>query len=67
MAANEASVKFNGVQVTVTESDGTDGAIIIFIDTVFEPDGSDGGAGLRVMLNDGDIYIGVAHIDREEE
>lgn len=36
-----------------------DGAIVIELDTSFEPDGSDGVTpGLRVWLNDGDIFAG---------
>ena len=54
-----------GVSVTVEKSSGSDDAIVIQIDTEFEPDGSDGGPGLRVFVNDGDAYIGVAY--RPEE
>jgi len=35
-----------------------DGAWVVQIDTEFEPDGSDGGTGLRVYINDDDAYIG---------
>jgi len=41
---------------------GLDGAWVVQIDTTFEPDGTDGGPGLRVYINDDDAYIG-----REEE
>lgn len=47
-----------GVEVTVGESAGTDGAIVVNIDTEFEPDGSDGGPGLRVLINDDPTYVG---------
>ena len=41
------------VTVGVTRSSGRDGAVVVFVDTTFEPDGSDGGPGLRVRVNDG--------------
>lgn len=44
--------------VTVTRSPGQDNAIVVYIDTGFEPDGSDGGPGLRVFINDDDTYVG---------
>lgn len=50
-----------GVTVTIQESDGSDGAVVVFIDTTFEPDGGDDGPGLRVLINDDDTYIGVAY------
>ena len=40
------------VTVTVTRSSGLDGAAIVFVDTNFEPNGSDGGPGLRIRVND---------------
>lgn len=50
------------VTVTVTRSAGDDGAVLILIDTPsFEPDGSDGGPGLRVLINDADAYVGVPY------
>lgn len=49
------------VTVAVTRSAGIDGAVVVFIDTDFEPDASDGGPGLRVLINDHDTYAGVAH------
>jgi len=49
------------VEVTVTRSAGDDRAIVVFIDTDFEPDGSDGGTGLRVLLNDNEAYVGKAY------
>ncbi len=36
-----------------------DGAWVVQIDTTFEPNGSDGGPGLRVYINDDDTYVGV--------
>lgn len=54
-----ATLTFGGVTITVSPSGGTDGALVIFVDTLFEPDGSDGGPGLRVLVNDDDAYIGV--------
>lgn len=50
------------VTVTISRSAGIDGAVVIFIDTQFEPDGSDGGPGLRVIVNDDDAYTGVEFI-----
>lgn len=56
-----------GVSVKVTTSAGADGAIVVFIDTEFEPDGSDGGPGLRVNVNDHPTYVGTAYMPSEEE
>lgn len=39
--------------VAVTFHIAEDGARVVWVDTDFEPDGSDGGPGLRVWLNDG--------------
>ncbi len=52
------SVKGFGVTVTITRSDGRDGAVVVFVDTAFEPDTS---PGLRVLVNDGDAYLGVPY------
>jgi hypothetical protein len=49
------------VKVTVTRSAGDDRAVTVFIDTGFEPDGSDGGPGLRVLINDNEAYVGKAY------
>lgn len=46
------------VHVTVTRSAGDDRAVLILIDTDFEPDASDGGPGLRVLINDGEAFVG---------
>ena len=44
------------VLVTVTRSVGPDGAVLVMIDTSgFEPNGSDGGPGLRIRINDADV------------
>lgn len=53
------TLTIGGVTVSLDVSAGADGAVIVFIDTTYEPDGSDGGPGLRVMLNDDPIYTGV--------
>ena len=53
------------VGVTVTRSIGSDGAVVVFVDTPFEPDGSDGGPGLRVMINDDPTYVGKDYIPEE--
>lgn len=50
------------VEITVTRSAGTDGAVVVFIDTPnWEPNGTDGGPGLRVLINDYDTYVGIPH------
>lgn len=49
------------VEIAVTRSAGDDRAVVIFIDTEFEPDGSDGSPGLRVLLNDDEVYVGKAY------
>jgi hypothetical protein len=49
------------VEVTVTRSAGDDRAVTVFIDTDFEPGGSDGGPGLRVLINDDEAYAGKAY------
>lgn len=50
----------HSVTITVTRSGGKDGAVLIFVDTDFEPDGSDGSPGLRILLNDYDAWVGKA-------
>lgn len=58
----------HGVEVTIFKSDGADGAVVVAIDTPgFEPSGSDGGPGLRILLNDYDAYVGVPYEPREED
>lgn len=49
------------VTVTVTRSAGDDRAVTVHIDTTFEPDASDGGPGLRVLINDDEAYVGKAY------
>lgn len=44
--------------VTITRSHGSDGAVVVFVDTAFEPDAP---PGLRVLVNDGDAYMGVPY------
>lgn len=44
------------VEVVVVPSAGSDGAVVVMIDTPWEPDGSDGGPGLRVVVNDGHAW-----------
>lgn len=51
-----------GVTVTVTDSAGADGATVLMVDTTFEPSGSDGGPGLRVLINDDPAYVGKAYV-----
>lgn len=53
-----------GIEITVLRSAGSDGAVVVFIDTPnWEPNGSDGGPGLRVLINDHETYEGVTHED----
>lgn len=49
------------VRLAVTRSAGDDRAVVVFVDTEFEPDASDGGPGLRVLLNDDEAYVGKAY------
>lgn len=50
-----------GVQACIVASAGADGATVVMIDTTFEPDGSDGGTGLRVLVNDAPVFEGVKY------
>lgn len=59
VTAPETVAEALDVAVNITTSAGADGAVLVILDTTFEPDGSDGGPGLRVMVNDGDGFIGV--------
>lgn len=49
-----------GVRVSIVNSPADDGAMVVYIDTDYEPDGSDGGPGIRVYINDDITYEGVA-------
>lgn len=49
------------ITVTVGTSEMSDRAAIVAIGTEFEPDGSDGGPGLRVNINDDCAYEGVPY------
>jgi hypothetical protein len=60
LSPTETCAEALGVAVNITTSAGSDGAVLVILDTDFEPDGSDGGPGLRVMVNDGDGFVGVA-------
>jgi hypothetical protein len=51
----------DAVTITVTRSAGDDRAVVVFIDTAFEPNGTDGGPGLRVLVNDDEAYVGTAY------
>lgn len=46
------------IKILVTRSASADGAVVVFIDTTFEPDGSDGSPGLRVVVNEDPAYEG---------
>lgn len=55
------------IKVGITKSAGKDNAVVVFVDTQFEPNGSDGGPGLRVLINDDPTYEGVAFDPREDD
>lgn len=55
-----------GLRITVHRSGGSDNAIVVQVDTEFEPDASDGGPGLRVNVNDG-VVFGVRYGARKED
>lgn len=48
----------SNIEITITRSAGDDRAVLVLIDTDFEPNASDGGPGLRVLVNDGEVYTG---------
>lgn len=50
----------SGVSVTVTRSAGDDRAVVVIIDTDFEPDGSNG-PGLRILVNNDEGFVGVPY------
>jgi DNA-binding MarR family transcriptional regulator len=54
------------VKITVTRSAGNDGAVVVMVDTSFEPDGSDGGPGLRVLVNDDPAFSGRPYVDARQ-
>lgn len=57
----------HGTTVWIGPSDGADGAVLVMIDTEFEPDASDGGPGLRVLVNDDPVYEGKPYIPKPED
>lgn len=65
---DQVEAKLDGVRVILARSAGTDGAVYVMIDTDREPDGSDGGPGLRVDVNDARVYEGVPYLhDRRQD
>lgn len=48
MDGRETAVQFH-------YSAGSDGALVLFVDTNYEPNGSDGSRGLRIRINDVDV------------
>jgi hypothetical protein len=60
-SANTADPDGVDLKLTVTRSAGLDDAVLVLVDTGFEPDASDGGPGLRVLVNDFDAYEGVSY------
>lgn len=66
MSGPALALKHLGVEVTIQESAGSDGAVVVIIDTDFEPDASDGGPGLRVLINDDPTYAGVDYAHRKD-
>lgn len=57
-SGEEITFEAHGLSLTVTKSAGADGAVLVMVDTETEPDGSDGGPGLRVQVNDGSVFEG---------
>lgn len=62
------------IEIIVTRSAADDGAVLVIIQTTFEPhpfhtDPGGAGPGLRVVLNDGPIFEGVQYgtLDRVHE
>jgi hypothetical protein len=66
MSGPALALKHLGVTVTIQESAGTDGAVVLIIDTEFEPDASDGGPGLRILVNEDPTYVGVDYEHKED-
>lgn len=62
-----APTSLHGVAASIHRSGGADNAVVVQVDTDFEPDGSDGGPGLRVLINDDDAYIGTPYQPPEED
>lgn len=60
------SKSLHETSATIVESAGTDGAVVVFIDTTYSPDASDKGPGVRVLLNDHEIYVGKEYHDESE-
>jgi hypothetical protein len=58
--SDHTTLQTHGITIIVAPSDGDDSAVVVLIDTPFEPDGNDG-PGLRVFLNDSPIYTGVSY------
>jgi hypothetical protein len=58
---DEAQQTAADLTISVTRSAGDDRAVLVFIDTEFEPFGSDDSPGLRVLLNDNEVYVGTAY------
>ena len=61
MAEEKRTDVLADVRIAVTRSAGGDRAVVVFIDTTFEPDGSGTVPGLRVLVNDGDAFVGVPY------
>ena len=47
-----------GLEITVTRSAGNDRAVLVIIDTDFEPTDD---PGLRILVNDDEAYVGKAY------
>jgi hypothetical protein len=62
MSDNEARTTFEGLEVCITRSAGSDGALVVFIDGPGDDDTNrDGSPAIRVRLNDDPIYEGRAY------
>lgn len=63
--SGDGEVSAHGVDVTITRSAGADGAVVVFVDSlgVHEIGGM---PQMRILLNDGEVYVGVPYEDKED-
>lgn len=60
-------IEFEGTTISVDVSPGIDGAIVVYIDTYYEPDGSDGTSGMRIYLNEDCLYESTPFLGPDED
>jgi hypothetical protein len=65
---SSARMTFDGLEVCITRSAGSDGALVVFIDGPRHDADSnaDGSPAIRVMLNDADLYSGRAYAPADD-